>query len=99
MSKFTLWHHHLHASSLSESVEYSRHSEVWRGTTPDGADGGHSCHDLDRLWAVGDVPGDPVPLGDPVGPEGSSGEGDPPPELPECLGLQPDLLKGMIYSK
>ena len=44
------------------------------------------------------LPSDPVPLGHPVGPQGSGDEGDPPSELPEGLGLEPDFLKEIILK-
>ena len=43
-------------SFLSEPVEDPRDAKVGGGAAPDGADGGHRSHDLDRLGAVGDVP-------------------------------------------
>ena len=43
-------------SFLSESVEDAGDAEVGGGAAPDGADGGHRRHDLDRLWAVWNVP-------------------------------------------
>ena len=43
-------------SFLSEPVEDPRDAKVGGGAAPDGADGGHRRHDLDRLWAVWNVP-------------------------------------------